>query len=130
MRYATREVSTKRNGSEFKFEVEVPQYDSLDEFAQAAGGVDNALKFVNSAAATGSVNGARAAARNAKAETADEAVVNEARATAKGYTPTGGERGPGQKAKVAAFDEIMARVKRGEEVSQEELAALAGKFGA
>jgi len=131
MRYVAKDVSTKRRGPDFKpFEVQVPQYDSLEEFVQAAGGNEQGLKFVNSATATGAVNGSRASCANAKKEQADDEVIAEARSVARNYTPTGSERGPGQKAKLAAMDDFLSRVKRGEDVSQEELLAMAAKFGA
>lgn len=40
------------------------------------------------------------------------------------------QRGTGVTAKAQVFDDIMARVRKGEQVSQEELATLASQFGA
>jgi hypothetical protein len=135
MRFEKREVSTGRDddavfGGKVKFEVEVPQYESISEFVSAAGGEDKALEFANGAVATGAVNGARAYTRNAPKDSPETEVIEKATATARGYTPTGGQRGPSKKEKLATFDALMQRIKRGEEVGDDELEALADKYGA
>ena len=131
MRYEKRTVSTNHpEHGELKFEVEVPQYDSVDEFVQASGGQEAALKVCNGSTATGAVNGARAYARNASETAAAAEIVEKARTVSKGYTPTGVERGPSKKEKLVEFDTMMARIREGERPSSDELDALAEKFGA
>ena len=131
MRYATRTVSTKRPGhGEFKAEVEVPQAESWAEIPQWIGSEEKALEFFNGAAATGAVNGSRAYARNAPEGESNDDILEKTRTVAHGYVPTGAERGPSKKERLATFDSLMARVRSGQEVSNEELEAIASKFGA
>lgn len=144
MRYAEREVSTKHPVlGELKFTVQVPQYDSEAEY-QASVPAEDRLKFTNGNVATGSVNGARAYARSAEVaadaskeakEAATVELIEKARAVAKQYTPTGSDRGPSKKEKLATFDALMERVRKaatgqGAMPSEEELLQYAEKFGA
>ena len=130
MRFRKKDVSTKRNGEEWKFEVEVPEFESWEEACSASGGEDEALKYFNSAVATGAVNGARATARSAPdgVDTDLDEWEGKARTVSRGYKPSGAERGPSKKAKVEAFDAIMARMKAGDMPSEEELKAMADKY--
>lgn len=129
MQFATRDCSTKHPKlGNLKFEVQVPQYESHEEFIGAAGGDESALKFDNGATATAANNVARATARNSSAETIDE-VIALARAASKRYCPTGVDRGPSKKAQLESFQSLLRKAKSGEAVSTEELAALAEKFG-
>lgn len=109
-----------------KFDVEAPQYDSFDEFISAAGGQEPGLKFINGACATAAVNSARATAR-AHTGTAEEA-QKAGQAAAAGYKPSGDTRGPSKKAKLDDFEAIMARIKRGDMPSNEELLAISDKY--
>ena len=111
---------------ELKFEVLAPQYDSFEEFVQAAGGDEAALKFINGAASTGAVNAARASARNSEA--AADVAISAARAAAAGYKPSGDTRGPSKKAKLDDFEAIMAAIKAGKAPTMEELQAIAEKY--
>ena len=130
MRFKKRDVSTKRDGEDWKFEVEVPEFESWEEACQASGGEDEALKYFNGAVATGAVNGARATARAAPegAETDLDEWEGKARTVAKGYKPSGADRGPSKKAKVEAFDALMARMGSDDMPSEEEMRALSEKY--
>lgn len=132
MRYVKRTVSTNHpKHGELKFEVEVPQYDSNDEFVQAAGGEEPALKVSNGATATGAVNGARAYARNASETATIENIVAKARTVSRDYTPTGQERGPSKKERLAEFDIMVKSFQEtGELPSADVLEKYAQKFGA
>lgn len=134
MRYADREVSTKHpKHGELKFTVAVPQYDSEAEFG-AAVPAEERLKFINGNVATGAVNGARAYARGAADTETVESIIEKSKAVAKGYTPTGGERGPSKKEKVATLDSLAQRIRdaaagKGTMPTEAELLAMADKFG-
>lgn len=129
MQYGTRDCSTKhQTHGNLKFEVQVPQYENLEEFVSASGGDEQALKFVNGAVATSANNVARSTTRGSSAETADEAIAL-GRAASKKYQPTGVDRGPSKKAQLESFQSLLRKAKSGEAVSTEELAALAEKFG-
>lgn len=105
-------------------EVEVPQYDSLEEFAQACGSADAALEYVNSSVETSAKNGGRAALRNLP-ETAnlDEAKTK-IQSIVRDYAPQAGDRQPGKAKKAAAFDSVKELVESGKEFTREELLAL------
>jgi len=65
MRYEKIEVSTTRPAGaklagKVTVEAEAPQYESMDEFVQAAGGADKALEYVNGSVSTSAGNGGRA----------------------------------------------------------------------
>jgi hypothetical protein len=135
VRYTLIEVSTTRPqaakfGGKVKLELEAPEFESHDEFIQACGGSDEALKWVNGNVATGAGNGARAYIRSAPEDAPESDIHEKANTISRGYAPTGSERGPSKKERLATFDALMARIKRGERVSDSELESLAGKFGA
>src|SRR3990167_4038000 len=123
MRYEKIEVSTTRPAGaklagKVTVEAEAPQYESMDEFVQAAGGADKALEYVNGSVSTSAGNGGRAYLRGAP-ETAEEAeIINKVRAITRGYTPTGGGRGPSKARTVLS---LLERLRQGELPSEDEL---------
>ncbi len=131
MRYATLDVSTKRDGEDVKFQVEVPQVESLDELATFAGSAELALEWANSHLSTDAGNAARPVVRDGKKEEKIEALVAKAQAAARSYVPRGA-RAPGVKARAGHFDELMTLYGSG--ATQEEIEAklkeLSTKFGA
>lgn len=140
MRYPVIEVSTKVAGQEVTWQAESPAVDSFEELNSIAGGLDKALEWVNGHLATDSGNAGRPLVRNltipanVHAGTPEfqalvQSAITKAQSASRGYTPQGA-RAPGVKAKAAAFDELMARVKRGETVSDSDLEALATQYGA
>ena len=134
MRYLrfTKAITGKVEGlGELNTEGEYPQFESLAEAVASAGDEAKLLLYVNSKvrgsakqAITNAINsgdkalGAEKILATARQEGHDWSIAN-AR-----------QRGTGVSAKANAFDDIMARVRRGESVSQEELATLASQFGA
>ncbi len=140
MRYAVIEVSTKVSGVEQTWQAEAPQIDTFDELVSIAGGQDKAVEWINGHLSTDAGNAGRPLVRNltipanVRAGT-DEfnalvtSAVSKAQSASKSYSPQGA-RAPGVKAKAAAFDELMSRVKRGATVSDAELEALAAQYGA
>ncbi len=140
MKYAVLEVSTKVAGVEQTWQCEVPQVDTFDELVSIAGGLDKALDWANGHMSTDAGNAGRPVVRNltipanVRPGTDEftklvEAAVARAQAASRGYTPQGA-RAPGVKAKAAAFDEMLARIKRGEKVDDQYLETIAQQFGA
>lgn len=131
MRYAILEVSTKRNGREVKFQVEVPQVDSAEELNTFAGSPDLATEWINSHLSTDAGNAARPIVRDAADTVSDEDAVAKAQPAAKSYVPRG-SRGPGVKARAGHFDELMQLYGSGAtpEAIQAKLEELQAKFGA
>lgn len=140
MKYAVIEVSTKVAGVEQTWQAEAPQIDTFDELVSIAGGPDKALDWANGHLSTDAGNAGRPLVRNLtipanvrpgtdEFNTLVQAAIGKAQAASRGYTPQGA-RAPGVKAKAAAFDEMLARVKRGEAVDDAYLETLASQFGA
>ena len=131
MRYAILDVSTKRNGRDVKFQVEVPQVEALDELATFAGTAELALEWVNSHLSTDSGNAARPVVRDAADTVSDEDAIAKAQPAARGYVPRGA-RSPGVKTRAGHFDELMSLYGKGAspEDIQAKLEELAKKLGA
>ena len=129
---------TSDNGNLGKIEitVECPEYESLDEFANACGGVEKALNFVNGQVGTSAKNAARALLRNYEVKegtTEDQfaSIIAEleekAQNASKNYSPAAeAQRGPSVKKKAATLDEIGALM-AADELTTEKLAELLAK---
>lgn len=131
MRYKVLDVSTKRNGREVTFQVEVPQVDNLEELASFAGSAELALEWANSHLSTDAGNAGRPVVRDADEKVSDNDAISKAQAASKSYVPRGA-RAPGVKTKAGNFDELMALYGSGatpEEI-QSKLEELAKKLGA
>lgn len=133
MQFTDRDVSTKRtfeNGEteKIQFKVPCPQYESIEEFVEAASGKEEALRFVNGAVATAAVNGARQYARTAADNVKNEEIFRRGSEIAKGYTPSGRERGPSNKARVAEHKALMDALNSDNPPSMEELLAMAQQY--
>ena len=132
--YQQRKVSTKRSAEDgtveaFECTVEVPQAESVEEAVSWSGGEEDFLKFVNGAIATGAVNGARQFARNASVDKLSAVeVAAKCQTIARGYRPSGSERGPSKKEQIAEFQGLMARINSDNPPSEDELRALAQKY--
>jgi hypothetical protein len=112
-------------------EFEYPQFDTVAELVSSAGDDPKFLGWANSKV--------RAAAKQAAVNEINgsdkalglEKVQSNARSAAHDWSIANArQRGTGVTAKAQVFDDIMARVRRGEQVSQDELATLAAQFGA
>jgi hypothetical protein len=103
MKYITskKPVTTKVDGKELSVSIEVPQWESIDEFVSSMDSADDALAFLNSARETGARNVARVALGASGAAAAQSA--------ARGYVPGGsGTRNYVQREKAAKTDEIAS----------------------
>lgn len=140
MRYATIEVSTKVAGFEVKWQAEAPLLETLNELDAAAGSPDKAIDWANGHISTDAGNAGRPIVRNVTIPAgvtpgSEEfwAIVNpaisKAQSASKNYSPQGA-RAPGVKAKAAAMDDLVSRLKRGEKVSDDYLEQLATQYGA
>ena len=109
---------------ELKFDGEVPQYDTLEEFVQAVGGSDNARDYVNQQVATGAKNVGRAMLRTAEDNANIEELYTKAREAVKSYTPDVSS-GASVKTKAEQRDALLARIKDDSKpLTREELLAL------
>lgn len=132
MRFEKIEVSTTRPnsarfGGKVTIECEAPQYESYDEFVAAAGSPDKALEYINGSVATSAGNGGRAFLRGAPETAEADSITSRTREITRGYTPTGGARGPSKKTAVLS---LLERLRSGELPSEAELDLIAAKFGA
>jgi hypothetical protein len=118
---------------DIKFPVEVPEFETLEEFATAAGGPEKALAFVNGQVSTNAKNAARAYARSydvAEGTPEDsyqsirDSIALKGQQLAREYTPSSDSRAPGQAKKAQAFDKLAELVNSGQPISAEQLAAL------
>ena len=144
MLYATKKVSTSRTFGEgddatvekLKFDLQVPQYESIDEYidhARAATdedpeSTDAALKCINAWVAKAAADNGRQTVRTASDDKDNASVIQTAQNVSKGYKPSAEGRGPGKAAQIEDFQAIMAKIKAGEMPSAEELQAIAAKY--
>lgn len=117
-------TTTHEKLGELSVDVEAPQIESLEEFAQFAGSVDNAVAFINNAIETAAKNGGRAMLRNAAADADKESLFAKVIAAVRDYTPGTAQRGVSQRAKAQSYDAVKELVESGKEFTKEELLAL------
>lgn len=118
-------ITTKHEKlGELSVEVEAPQYESVEEFVQHAGGADSALDYINGCVETNAKNVGRAALRNLPENAVLAEAVPKIQASVRDYAPTGGSREPAKAKKVAAFDSIKALAESGQEFTREQLLEL------
>lgn len=135
------------DGKELNTEGEYPQFDNLLEVLENAGDAKelssterSVLESVKATKTREYINGrvrgsAKQAITNAIASgdkaLGEDRILSDARKAGHDWSiEAARSRGTGVTARAAAFDDIMARVRSGEKVSQEELATLASQFGA
>lgn len=112
-------------------DAEYPQFDSVAEAVSSAGDEAKLLGYINSKV-RGSVKQTitNAIVSGDKALGAEK-ILADARKDGHDWTiASARQRGTGVTARAQAFDDIMARVRRGEQVGQDELNTLAAQFGA
>jgi hypothetical protein len=137
---AAKPLTTKHPAlGELSVEIETPQYDSLPEFVQHAGGDDKALEFINGAVDTAAKNAGRAKMRTSTYEAPKDGSPEEKQNHAanfikelygtvvgivKDYTPSS-DRTPSKARRAeAALTSISELVASGREFTREELQAL------
>lgn len=116
---------------ELSTESEYPQFDSVAEAISSAGDEAKFLGYVNGRVRASVKQAVTNAINSGDKALGKDKILADARATGHDWTiASARQRGQGVTAKAQVFDDIMARVRRGEQVSQEELATLASQFGA
>lgn len=134
MRYVrfTKPVVGKVEGlGELSTEAEYPQFDSVAEATASAGDDAKLLGYINSRVRASAKQSITNAINSGDVALGKDKILADARAEGKNWTiASARQRGTGVTAKAQAFDDIMARVRRGEAVSPEELQTLAAQFGA
>lgn len=104
-------------------DVEVPQFESMEEFVTATGGNDNALAYINGQVANGAKNVGRAVLRNADDNADKEKLYKTAADAVKNYTPE--VSGVSVKSKAEQRDALVARLKdESKPLTREELLAI------
>ena len=137
MKFALAKVSGKYHDNTGKLhevtleDVEVPQYESRDEFLEAAGSEEVELAFVNKAIANVAAQRARNSLTSSDKTTEDEkTVIANARKLARETVPTDRTRaGAGVKDRAEAGKELAERMLRGEKLSPDDVAKYAKLFG-
>lgn len=134
MRYLrfTKPVTGKVEGlGEQSTEAEYPQFDSIAEASASAGDESKLLVYINSRVRGSAKQAVTNAINSADKALGVDKILADARTAGHDWTIASfTARGTGVTARAAAFDDIMARVRRGEEVSPDELKTLAAQFGA
>lgn len=133
MRYVEKTLIIKKvpvdadgNTTQVETGLEVPQYDSVDEFVAAAPSEEVALSWLNRNALQDAVRDARThimqngSKTNGK-ETQITSLCEAAQTKARGFAPSIG-RGPGKAEKLQDFDNILSQLQSGEEVDMTALA--------
>jgi len=116
---------------ELSTEAEYPQFDSVAELIASAGDEPKFLAYANSRIRASVKQAVTNAINSGDKALGKDKILADARAAGHDWTiASARQRGQGVTAKAQVFDDIMARVRRGEQVSQEELATLASQFGA
>ena len=132
VRFATINLSTKRNGREVEWQAEAKQIESLEDLLGLCGGNEQqAVEWANGHLATDAGNAGRPVVRNAAETVSDSDAIAKAQDATRTYSPQGA-RAPGVKTKAGFFDEILALQAGGasaEEINVK-LAEYAQKFGA
>jgi len=116
MRYNTKTLKVTRNLDEkgektkdFKIETEYPQFDSISEASQSAGGDDKLLAYINSAIAADSAIAPRLLGKaKGNLDKSDEDFVALVQTTRKNFSLANVERGMSQKDKVSFADQVLA----------------------
>ncbi len=126
-------------------DAEYPQFDNLAEVIASGGDelsnterevlqnlkAPKTLGYVNSKVRGSAKQSITNAINSGDKALGAEKILGDARAAGHDWSIANARsRGTGATAKAAAFDDVMARVRRGETVSQDELATLAAQFGA
>lgn len=112
-------------------EAEYPQFDSVAEAISSAGDEPKFLLYLNSRVRASVKQAVTNAINSGDKALGKDKILADARSTGHDWTiASARQRGQGVTAKAQVFDDIMARVRRGEQVSQDELATLASQFGA
>lgn len=112
-------------------DAEYPQYDSLAEAVSSAGDEPKLLAYINSKVRGSAKQTITNAINSGDKALGQEKILSDARAEGRNWSiASARSRGTGVNAKANAFDDIMARVRRGESVGQDELSTLAAQFGA
>lgn len=132
-KYGLAEVSgTPSNGDKIKLEdVEVPQYESLDEFVEAATSEVVALAFINKAMSNTASQKARNAINSADQKTTTrDKIISNARELARTAVPTDRTReGTSVKTRAEKGKEMAAKVLSGQTLTDDERAEYAKIFG-
>lgn len=111
-------------------EVEVPQFESHEEFVTAAGGAQEALDWINGKVASAAKVNGNVVFRNAAETDSKEDVYSKARAAIRGYTPRGGAKvGTGVRSQANDLQDLLKRKAAGEEITAEDWAKLQSKYG-
>lgn len=107
-------------------DVEVPQFDSIDEFVKAVGGDTSALESVNSWTDRDAKAAGRTALRTAKDGTDLETLYKNVRDIVKSFVPKSSDRGPSKAVQARQNDAIRAKLEAGETLTREQLMEMLG----
>lgn len=108
---------------DLKAQLEIGQFDTIEEAIAEAGGPEKFLDWVNSKKESDAKIPARNVGPSASQSATDDELVEKMKEVAKNHT-IGISRGTSVKAKAEAFDEIANLVKSNENVSREQLMEL------